>query len=278
MELHKIIKATKKPEVYSKGTAEMWVDEYISDRLLEVHLNPDIELASRKATTIEETVNWILDKIPGEGLKILDLGCGPGLYAEKLAGKGHRVTGVDFSANSIRHARESAARKKLDINYRQQNYLELEDENRYDLVMMIFTDLGVLMPDERERLLANVHRVLKPGGKFLFDVLNENFPVQEAGSRSWEIAEKGFWRSEPYLALTESYYYEDKKVTLTQHVVIDENDDAEVYRFWIHTFSHSELEKILLAQDFKTADCYDRIIPGCDMYRSEDVTFCISGI
>jgi SAM-dependent methyltransferase len=134
------------------------------------------------------------------------------------------------------------------------------------------------MPDERERLLSNVHRVLKPGGKFLFDVLNENFPVQEAGSRSWEIAEKGFWRSEPYLALTESYYYEDKKVTLTQHIVITENDDAEVYRFWIHTFSHSELEKILLAHDFQTTDCYDRIIPGCDMYRSEDVTFCIAGI
>ncbi len=119
MELHKIITATKKPDVYGKGTAEMWVDEYISNRLLEVHLNPDIELASRKATTIDETVDWILDKIPGEGLEILDLGCGPGLYAEKLAGKGHRVTGVDFSANSIRHARESAARKKLDINYLQ---------------------------------------------------------------------------------------------------------------------------------------------------------------
>jgi hypothetical protein len=39
MELHKIIEATKRPEVYSKGTAKMWVDEYISEQLLEVHLN-----------------------------------------------------------------------------------------------------------------------------------------------------------------------------------------------------------------------------------------------
>lgn len=278
MELHKIKKATSKPEVYSTGTVEMWTDDYISSRLLEVHLNPDIELASRKATTIDETVEWILGKVMGEELEVLDLGCGPGLYAEKLTEKGHHVTGVDYSANSIRHAQESAARKKLNISYRQQNYLALEDENRYDLVMMIFTDFGVLMPDERERLLANVHRALKPGGRFLFDVLNVNFPVKEAGSRSWEIVKKGFWRGEPHMALTESFYYEEERVTLTQHVVIEENKGLEVYRFWIHTFSHGELEKILLAHGFRTADCYDRVIPGCDMYRSEDVTFCIATI
>ena len=276
MELHKIIKAIQKPEVYTKGTALMWTDEYISERLLEVHLNPDIELASRKATTIDNTVGWILDKVPGEGLEILDLGCGPGLYAEKLAEKGHHVSGVDFSANTISHARESASRKKLDISYRCQNYLELEDENRYDLVMIIFTDFGVLMPEDRKRLLAKVRRALKPGGRFLFDVLNENFPVTEAGSRNWETAEKGFWRSGPHLALTESFYYEEEQVTLTQHVVVDESEVVGVYRFWIHTFSHGELKELLSIEGFPSAECYDRIIPGCDMYRSEDVTFCIA--
>ena len=276
MKLHKISKAAQKPEVYTRGTATMWTDEYISERLLEVHLNPDIELASRKATTIDNTVGWILDKVPGEGLEILDLGCGPGLYAEKLAKKGHRVTGVDFSERSINYARESAGKNKLDINYRHQNYLELDDENRYDLVMMIFTDFGVLMPDEREQLLFNVHRALKPGGKFLFDVLSENFPAQEDGSRNWESAEKGFWRESPYLALTESFYYEEEKVTLTQHVVIDESEEVDVYRFWIHTFSHAELKALLTAQGFTALECHDRVIPGCEMYRSEDVTFSIA--
>ena len=276
MELHKIVELTQKPEVYSQGTALMWTDKYISERLLEVHLNPDIELASRRASTIDGTVNWILDKVSGEGLEILDLGCGPGLYAEKLAEKGHRITGVDISANSIHHAQESATRKKLDINYRQQNYLELEDENCYDLVMMIFTDFGVLMPQDRKKLLVNVRRALKPGGIFMFDVLNEKFSVQEAGSRSWELAEKGFWREGPYLALTESFYYEEDKVTLTQHVVMDESEAAEVYRFWIHTFSHAELEDLLSERGFQTLECHDRVIPGCEMYRSEDVTFCIA--
>ena len=76
MELNKIIAATKRLAVYSKGTGRMWVDEYISAQLLKIHLNPDIELASRKETTINKTVAWILDTVPGDKLENLDLGCG----------------------------------------------------------------------------------------------------------------------------------------------------------------------------------------------------------
>ena len=254
----------------------MWVDAYISRQLLEVHLNPDIELASRKASTIDTTVDWIREKIPGEHLEILDLGCGPGLYAEKLARLGHKVTGMDFSVNSINYARKSAGRNKLDITYVEQDYLTLDEENRYDLVMMIFTDFGVLHPEERERLLANVRRALKPGGRFLFDVLNENFPATASGNRNWEAVEKGFWREGAYLAISDSFYFENERVTLNQHVVIDESETVEVYRFWFHTFSNADLEGLLSAHNFQGAVFHDRLIPDCDLYRSEEVTFCIT--
>ncbi len=89
----------------------MWVDDYISTQLLEVHLNPDIELTGRNETTISSTIKWILNKVPGDRLNILDLGCGPGLYTEKLAENGHTVTGMDFSPNSISYARATAEKK-----------------------------------------------------------------------------------------------------------------------------------------------------------------------
>ncbi len=276
MNFQKLIETAQKPKIYTKGTAVMWVDEYISTQLLETHLNQNIDLASRKGTTISATVEWILNKVPGDKLNILDLGCGPGLYTEKLAEKGHIVTGMDFSSNSIRYARESANRSNLNISYIQQDYLNLEEENKYDLILMIFTDFGVLLPDQRETLLANVYRALKPGGKFLFDVLNENYPLNTSGSKEWELSEKGFWRNSPYLALTEAFYYEKQKVSLNQHIVIDETGKMEVYRFWIHTFSHADLEEILALHKFDTTECYEHVLPGCDMYRSEDVTFCVT--
>jgi len=275
MNIKKLTKITRKPQIYTPGTALMWVDEYIATQLLETHLNQDVELASRSKTTISITVEWILNKVPGERLNILDLGCGPGLYSEKFAERGHIVTGMDFSSNSIRHAMESARRNNLDISYKQQNYLELDEENRYDLILLIFTDFGVLTPDQRKILLNNIYRALKPGGTFICDVLNENFDMKESGSRDWELAGKGFWRKHPYLALTESFYYQKQNVTLNQHIIIDEDGRTEVYRFWIHTFSHNDLKEIMSSAGFNSSECHDSVIPDSDMCSSRSVTFCI---
>lgn len=276
MNIKKLIQTTKKPDIYSPGTAEMWTDKHISQQLLAIHLNQDIELASRKKSTISSTIEWISNKVPDERLNILDLGCGPGLYCEKLAEKGHQVTGMDFSANSIFYARDSAARKNMDITYLQQNYLEMKEEKRFDLILMIFTDFGVLLPDQRDVLLANIYRALKPGGKFFFDVLNKKYPVRQAGTKEWEVSEKGFWRENPYLALTESFYYENQQVLLSQHTVIEETGETDIYRFWIHTFSDADLKEILQSQGFSSIECYDHVIPDCDQYQSESVTFCIT--
>ena len=55
-------------------------------------------------------------------MNILDLGCGPGLYASEFAMRGHSVTGIDFSAESIRFAEENAV-PGLDIRFRNEDYL-----------------------------------------------------------------------------------------------------------------------------------------------------------
>ena len=276
MNINTLLKAAQKPKIYTPGTALMWVDEYISKQLLQVHLSQDIELASRKESTITSTIDWILSTVPNDTLSILDIGCGPGLYTEKLAERGHVVTGMDFSVNSIEHAKESARSKNLDTTYIKQDYLLLDEENSYDLIMMIFTDFGVLSPEQREQLLNNVYRALKPGGVFLFDVLNENSQVKAPKPKEWELSEGGFWRKEPYLAMTESFYYEDEAVSLSQHIVMDDVGGLEVYRFWIHTFTNDDLIAIASSAGFNKSNCYERILPDSVMYRSEDVTFCVA--
>jgi len=79
-------------------------------------------------------------------------GLWPGLDAERLAALGHEVTGVDVSANSIRHARESAQAKGLPITYHNRSFLSLEYlDGMYDLVYMVFTDMAVLSPQGQGR-------------------------------------------------------------------------------------------------------------------------------
>jgi 2-polyprenyl-3-methyl-5-hydroxy-6-metoxy-1,4-benzoquinol methylase len=77
--------------------------------MLEAHLNPDWDVASRKHSYINRSVKWLSGVIPANG-EILDLGCGPGLYAKILSGMWYDVTGVDFSKRSIAYAKSQDAK------------------------------------------------------------------------------------------------------------------------------------------------------------------------
>ncbi|WP_321345899.1 class I SAM-dependent methyltransferase [uncultured Draconibacterium sp.] len=277
MKLNKLLANTQKPNLYEPGTAIMWTDEHISKQLLQVHLNENVDLASRKPATIKKTVNWILEKSGGEKLNILDLGCGPGLYSTMLAEKGHNVTGVDFSKNSIDYAKNKAKEDGLKINYIQSNYLELElPQQSFDLVLLVYTDLGVLLPEDRMKLLGFIHGVLKPGGTFIFDVLYDQELPKKVAPKNWEAAEYGFWKPEPYLALSESFLYEKEKVILYQHQIVDENESVDLYRFWTHFFAHSDLKKLLAENEWENVEFYEDVLQGGDLFSGEHVTFTVA--
>ncbi len=276
MNIGKIAQLAEKPEIYTPGTAVMWTDEYISKQLLQVHLNEEIDLASRKKSTIKTTVEWILNKTPKQTLTILDLGCGPGLYTELLAKKGHKITGVDFSKNSIEFARKRAEKNKHEIEYINANYLELElEENRFDLVMMIYTDFCVLNPEERKQLLFTIKKILKPGGIFIFDVNSDKEIEMKVSPKNWEAANIGFWKKEPYLALSESFIYPEEKVILYQHLVSDENENIDIYRFYTRFFSEKDLKNELIGSGFSTFSFHTDVLPADNLWSGEHVIFCV---
>ena len=277
MNIKKIIKYAEKPELYTRGTAIMWTDEYISKQILDIHLNAQIDLGSRKKSTIEKTTNWILSKVDDRPLHVLDLGCGPGLYAEILAQKGYRVTGVDFSKNSIDFARKQASIKQLNINYLNENYLQLDmNKNQFDLAILIYTDFCVLQPGERKQLLCNIRKWLKPDGILIFDANSDKELDKKVAPQNWEAAEKGFWRDRPYLALSQSHVYPNEKVILYQHIISDEDEKTEVYRFYTHFFSENDLKKELGKCGFSKLKFYNNVLPPGDFWNGEHIIFCVA--
>lgn len=275
MNILDIIKNTRKPNLYEKGNAIMWTDPHISKQLLNVHLNAELDLGSRKTSTIISTIDWVLANSKQKSLKILDLGCGPGLYSELLAKKGHQLTGVDFSANSIAYAKQEAEKKKLAINYLEADYLKLDlPENSFDLVLLIFTDFGPLLPVEREKLLSTIKKVLKPGGMFIFDVLNDKNIGTKVSPKNWEASPEGFWKNKPYLAISDSFIYPENKVILYQHSVLDEQENTQIYRFWTHFFSHDDLRNILLPHNFENLSFHEDVLPEGGLWNGDNVSFC----
>ncbi len=185
-DLASLIALQNKPAPFTPGEPLFWNDPHISAQMLKAHLDPNSDLASRRPETIDAMVAWIAAEVglaPGDA--VLDLGCGPGLYATRLAQRGMTVTGVDYSRRSIDYAQAAAQTAGLAITYRYENYLELTDENCYDLALLIYGDYCPLSPEQRTRLLANIRRALRPGGYFVFDVstrtLREKYGVKTTG-------------------------------------------------------------------------------------------------
>ncbi len=125
----------------------------------------------------------------------------PGVIADRFAEKGAVVTGVDLSGRSIQHAKNTAARKNLNIDYVLQNYLEFSTEKRFDLITMIYCDFCVLSPEQRKTLLGKFYEFSENDGTIFLDVFSLNWLDTVNEKQSYEYSAKdGFWSPEPYYA------------------------------------------------------------------------------
>ena len=169
-------KINERPEPFQFYTAsDLWTDEHTSEQMLSYHLNKDIDISSRNGEFINRSVEWIVSRFNvTAGTKIADFGCGPGLYAIKLAQKQADITGIDFSTRSIQYAQQVAIKKGLSIHYVNQNYLEFETDDRFYLILMIMCDFCALSPTQRNKMLRKFHTILEPKGLVLLDVYSVN--------------------------------------------------------------------------------------------------------
>lgn len=261
MNIDFIKRLQEKPEPFTPGEPLFWDDPHISAQMLKAHLNPENDLASRRPQTIQKSVEWLITSLGLQaGDTVLDLGCGPGLYSAFLAEKGLRVTGVDYSRRSIEYARQYAQKKNLDITYRYQNYLTLEDKNQYNAAFLIYGDYCPLSPEQRKGLTANIRRALKPGGYFVLDVTT---PIhrQKYGSRNgWYAAGTGFWKPGPHLVLEEGFDYPEKCIFLDQAIVIEESGKISVYRNWFQDFTRESITKELEEAGFAIQSVWNDLL------------------
>jgi len=236
--ISQLIQLQQKPAPFTPGEALFWDDPHISSQMLEAHLNPDSDAASRRPETIDRAVEWLMETLDlKSGDAILDLGCGPGLYASRFARAGLQVTGVDYSRRSIEYATNYATENRLSIQYRYQNYLELNDEDQYQAAFLIYGDFCTIGPERRFRLLKNIHRALQPGGKFVLDVSTGKHRDKYGNKNAWSALETGFLKPGPHLLLQEGFEYPEQAIWLDQYTVIEADGELSVYRNWFQDYT-----------------------------------------
>jgi SAM-dependent methyltransferase len=258
VDLAQLLHLQQPPEPFAPGTGVFWTDPYISEHVLAAHLDPATPAASRMASEIDRAVDWLVEHLKlGAGAELLDLGCGPGLYAARLAARGLRVTGVDFSRRSIDYAEAAAHREHLEIAYRCQDYLTLDEHQRYDVALLIYGDYCVLAPAQRTRLLQNVHRALRPHGRFVLDVSTRVHRARQTRSNQWYAASAGFWRPGPHLVLEQGFDYPAAAIYLDQYIVVEPGSALSVYRNWYQDYTADSISAELTAHCFAVRSLWD---------------------
>ncbi len=212
--------------------------------MLKYHLNSEIDAASRNSGFIDKSVNWIVKHFQVEnGTKIADFGCGPGLYANRLASRGANVTGIDFSRNSLDYARKTAETKGLPVNFENCNYLDFESEDRFRLVMMIMCDFCALSPEQRKLMLKKFYSLLIPGGAALLDVYSLKYFNEIRETAYYEENQlNGFWSPEKYYGFVNTFKYDCEKLALDKYTIVEASRTRTVYN-WQQCFTPESLKK-----------------------------------
>lgn len=109
------------------------------------------------------------------GQKILDAGCGDGAFLNYLYSLGYtRLTGYDFDEKAISFAKALCPNVAL----YQQDLLKLDEKEVYDVIFLIET-LEHINPEDIQKIISNLYRALKKGGRLVVTVPSVNKPLQD---------------------------------------------------------------------------------------------------
>ncbi|MEO5575461.1 MAG: class I SAM-dependent methyltransferase [Gaiellaceae bacterium] len=124
----------------------------------------DDELSNAQAELIWRTLGL------AERAEVLDVPCGHGRIANRLAARGARVTALDADAFFLERAQAEAAELGVEVAYVQADMKELPWEGRFDAVVNWFTSFGYFDDEGNRVWLEAALRTLKPGGRLAIDV------------------------------------------------------------------------------------------------------------
>ena len=254
-------KITEKPDLYCCYTAEaLWNDPYISGQMLKNHLNPSVDLASRRFDFIDESVKFIEERFKlGKGKTIIDFGCGPGLYTTRLARLGCAVRGLDFSSNSIDYAKTEAASLALDIEYLHLNYLEYQANKHFDLATMIFCDYCVLSDEQRKILLEIMKDSIKNDGYIFMDVCSEHMYQNIEEGTIFELHENdGFWSAQRHYVFKSTFKYDISRISLEKYNIFEKDRNIEIFN-WLKHFSFAELSNEFEENGLEILELYSNV-------------------
>lgn len=218
-----------------------WFDEVFDEDYLRT-----LPFLTPQATQAE--AKFVVESLGlGPGAQVLDVGCGYGRHAMELAARGCHVVGLDNSLPLLLRGADEAGRRGLTINFVHGDMRELTFEAQFDGAFCLFSTFGYF-DDEMNKLTAqNIAHALKPGGRFVVEVLNRDYLIQDLPTRVW-------WEGDGCVVLEEvEFNYFSSRIVSNRSVLFDDGRQLE-HEISIRAYSLHELGKLLQASGFRVLE------------------------
>lgn len=248
----------------------IWRDPHVQQQLLAAHLDDSTPAATRSPEAVDRTVALLLEGL-APGARVLDLGCGPGIYARRLADRGLDVTGVDINAASVAYAREHDPGSR----YVNADYTQAMPDGPFDVALLVYLDFGTHRPAAQRVILSRARERLRPGGRLVLDYLDAGVATRHRPARDWAAsAVGGFWAPGPHLLLTETQVHPEDLAECTRYALLTE-EGVRRFAVWEHCFADESMTALLAGAGFTEVALRRGVLAGCDP-QADDVVFAVA--
>ncbi len=279
MNLLDLLHRASPPAPWAEGDKIPWHDPDFSRRMLREHLSQAHDAASRRAVIIEEQVEWIHRQVlNNRSSRVLDLGCGPGLYSSRLARRGHTCVGIDFSPAALEYAREVARTQQLDCEYHLADLRHAAYGTGYDLAMLIFGEFNPFRPEDAQHILRKACAALNKGGLVLLEVSTFEAVQRQGQQRAmWYTLEQGLFSDRPHMVLFESFWDEAQAVAIERFYIVDaETNEVTPHSISTQAYTDEQYRYLLQAAGFTDILFYPALIGRPDE-RQPDFSAIVAG-
>jgi len=201
----------------------------------------------RADQTLRE-VEFISDALRiAPGSEILDIACGYGRHAIELVQRGYNVTGLDLSLPLLLRAADESKRRALSVNFVHADMREMAFEKQFDGAYSMLTSFGYFDEDTNLRVAERIGRALKPGARFLLDVVNRDYVVSDLPMRVW-------WEGTGCVVLEEvDFNFHTSRIVTHRSIVFEDGRQLE-QEISVRAYSLHEIGRLLRQAGFRVMD------------------------